>query len=77
MYKISTVNCSKCGHEVTGATYIQSGDMEIDSEKTQHAGNMKRVCGFCGYYWYESSADNIHNAATIGGIQQPTEEPKN
>ena len=58
MYKITSVTCQKCGHEVSGVTFIHGGDMEIDTEKTRHSGELKRSCGFCGYYWYESSLDN-------------------
>lgn len=62
MYKITDTTCPKCGGEVHGATFIHGGDMEIDSERTRHSGQLKRTCGQCGYFWYINSLDNNEKA---------------
>jgi len=59
MYKTGSVTCPKCGHKVEGVSYVKAmADMELDNEKIQHSGELKRVCSNCGYYWYEKSLDD-------------------
>ena len=62
IYKIPTKSCPKCGEDVNGVTYIHGGDFEIDTEKSNRGGDLKRLCTACDYYWYEKSLDNQEKA---------------
>ena len=51
--------CTKCGHEDVRPSYVQSGDMEIDAEKSNHSGKFKYECPNCDYVWYGPTMDKI------------------
>lgn len=58
MYKFGEKTCPKCGDEVHGVEFVHGGDMT----SIPHAGELKRTCTTCGYYWFISSLDNRENA---------------